>query len=385
MGAALLLAACGGADDELDEPDRGSLTDVIDNSQRRVWPGVEVPGQGRVIQRINGFVDDRPIDYWFAGLVRPSTADIYWFCRDQDTECPLDAAGAVDFSRTVGRPVFARIPGEQSYSPYWWIKVIRVPEDYRPDSIKSVFGIEQAIAAGRARLDWFYFNHRRWVGPDKAIEHTLLVLDGTVLEGNGESPPGRPDVTTRYVQRRQGWHKQFRVQYYDFSAIEGVLPPADEEQEEWLAPRVPTAELYMLFRDCAAGADSPACSTGGRMSGAVTERTLSLSLTGDGDLSDTNNVLGALPGRAPSDPDDPLYSPSWAVMEVRVAPESDADVRLIDTTGDQRVSDVRSVATVQKLVADGVLRAPIPVTGDRVGGPTDGPIFFDCATQLVEP
>ena len=387
IAAALLATGCGAAEDDLDEPDLGSLTDVIDVLQRRVWPGSDQPGSGRVIPRINGFVENQPIGYWFAGVALPTTADVYWFCREGDMGCPLDDRGALDTERTLGGPVFARIPGESSYSPYWWIKVIRVPDDYQPNALKSVLGIERAIQNGRVRQEWYHFNHTRWIGPDKAIEHSMLVLDDTVLEGNGDAPQNLPGVATHYVPRLQGWHKQYRVQYFDFTATEGVLPPADEEQEEWLAPDVPTAELYVMFRGCTddAGPTPTVCSAGERMIGAVTEQALALDLTGDGDLSDTNNVLSTLPGRVPADPDERLYSPLWAVMKVMVAPTSDADVRLIDTTGDQRDSDVRSAATVQQLVKANALLPPVALTADFLGATVDGPVFFDCATQVAEP
>ena len=36
----------------------------------------------------------------------------FWFCREGAEACPLDTHGRVNWDQVVGRPVFARVPGE---------------------------------------------------------------------------------------------------------------------------------------------------------------------------------------------------------------------------------------------------------------------------------
>jgi len=379
LAAALGVATTGCGGDEHVEVDRGPLDDTIDDAARRVWPGRDVPGQGRVVSLNNGFVDGRQVSYWFAGLASPVSADVFWFCREGDDGCPLDERGAIDFSRTVGRPVFARMPGEQSYSPYWWIRVVRVPDDYEPDAIKSVLGINEAIQAGRVRFEWYHFNHGGSLGPDKAIQNTVLVLDGTSLEGNGADLPGQLGVASEPVPIREGWHQQYRVWYYDFTHTEGVFPPESSKEEEWTSPSMAAMETFLLFRDCSAGAESSVCAGAGSMRGAVSERALQQDLTADGDLSDTNDVLAAVPGQPSAD--GPRYSPAWAAMEVVVGAE--ANIELIDSSRDDGVSDIRDIATLRGLVTGGLLSPPAAMAPARFDERAVGEVaYVNCPAQV---
>ena len=109
-------------------------------------------------------------------------------------------------------------------------------------------------------------------------------------------------------------------------------------------------------------------------------------MNGDGDASDTNNVVGSLPCDRSPRVDEPAYSPLWAVRAVDVLPNS--VVSLIDTTGDQRVSDVRSAGEMRLAVDAGVLGEPRAETNNSVFGgvePVDsGQLFFNCPSPVRE-
>jgi len=360
------------------EPDLGPIDDVIDEVAKTVWPGIVGEDGVRFVRRLNGFFDGEPTAYWFSGFAPRFTADTFWFCREGDAACPID-------SPPIGNPVFSRIPGEQGYSPYWRVRIVRVPDDYEPDDIKSVFGIEGAELAGRVRVEPLVIDHGEPSGTAQVIVHCLLVLDGTVLEGNGADLVGQPGVPSLEVPLGRGWHKQFRVHVYDFTVSDGMFAPDPEHPE---AARMPAAAIFVMFRDCGAGSTVPLCDLVSNLPGAVTERGVESDLTSDGDKADTNNVIAAFPGSEPRDPDDAPYSALWAVNIVRVAWDRDAEVSLIDTTGDQSSSDVMDVATLRALVADGALHEPEPMSeeqaGDRIPG-NDGEVFFNCPSQVARP
>ncbi len=374
---ALTAAACSGSDDG-PEPDLGPLDDVIDEVAKTVWPGIVGEDGVRFVRRLNGFFDGEPTAYWFSGFAPRFAAETFWFCREGDTACPID-------SPPIGRPVFSRIPGEQGYSPYWLVRIVRVPDDYEPNDIKSVFGIERAELDGSARVEPLVIDHGGSVGTAEVIVHCLLVLDGTLLEGNGADLVGQPGVPSLEIPLGRGWHKQFQVRLYDFTPSDGMFAP-DPEQEEQAS--MPAAAIFVMFRDCGAGSSVPLCDLVSGLPGAVTERGVESDLTGDGDKSDTNNIIASFPGSDPRNPDDAAYSALWKVNIVRVAADRDAEVSLIDTTGDQSTSDIMDVATMRALVAGGLLHEPEPMSeeqsGDRIPG-NDGEVFFNCPSQVAKP
>ena len=243
----LALAACEEPKDQQTEVDLGPIEAVTDEVARTVWPGNVLPNGVRRVRLLNGFFDGEPSAYWFAGFASRLTADVFWFCREGDTACPFDDDGVIDRSRTVGDPVFARVPGEEGYSPFWLVWTVRVPEDYVADEIKSTHGIEQAVASGRVVVERHITDHGRDVGPDETIMHCLLVLEGTLLEGNGEELVGRPGVMSKKLEISTGWHKQYRVQVFDFTPNEGVFPPDTATESRAL---MPSADIFVFFRDC---------------------------------------------------------------------------------------------------------------------------------------
>jgi hypothetical protein len=364
------------------EEDLGPIEDVLDELVTPVWPGVE-DDDGRHIRLLNGFFDGAPTAYWWAGFANRTTSDVFWFCREGDEGCPFDPDGGVDFDRVVGGPVFATMPGEDGYSPFWLTWVVTVPADYEPDSLKSVPGIEEAVAEGRVGMDRATWDHGGAVGPGDAIMLCTLVLAGTELQGNGDPlfDTGEPSLV---VPIRLGWHKQYQVHFYEFTEGEGpMLPdPASESR-----PQTTPANIFLLYRDCTAGSTSPACDAVAIDVVPIDERGVEEDLNGDGDRRDTNNLISGFPGVDPSDPWDVAYSSLWKVHVVRVAPEHDGDVALVDTSGDQGSSDVMGMEDLRLAVQAGLLEEPIAATEEDMVDPLTGAVdevFFNCPSQVAD-
>lgn len=369
------------------QPSLGPIEQVVDAKARFVWPGVDGPDGARYIRSINLFCDGEAIGCWQFGLSSRQTADVFLFCRDGDAGCPFDVHGRAQWQKMVGDPVFARIPGEVGYSPYWLVWTVRVPAGYVANDLKGVDGIHAAVAAGRVRADQLVFAHPDPFGPGPAVMHCALVLAGTRLEGADSPLLGKPGVHKLAIDDRLGWHKQYRVHFYDFTASEGVGPAAPTSQSR---PQMIVSDLFVLFRDCAAGSTSPACLAQGPMRGAVDERDAGQDWNKDGSLADTNHVLMALPGRPPADPKDALrvYSPLWQVSAVRVPREADAAVPLIDTLSGTQTTAVRSVADLRSLAVKGLLAEPelLPEAQAGLAIPgNDGLSYFSCPVQVAKP
>ncbi len=381
VAALLLLPACG-PPASLVEEDLGPIEAVVDEVARTVWPGVQGE-DGRYVRLLNGFFAGEPTAFWFGGFAPRRTADLFWFCRSGDASCPFDEAGGFARDRAVGDPVFATMPGEVDHSPFWRLWVVRVPEGYEPNELKSTFGIEQAAEDGRVVVEAAVTDHGGDIGPAEVLVHCLMVLQGTVLEGNGDDLVGRPGEPSRAIVPRTGWHKQYRVNVFDFVDTEGVFAPNLSSES---VPLMPEANIFVFHRDCLGGSTSPACAALDRDEVAVSERGIERDLTGDGDRRDTNNIIGAFPGVAAGpDPWESAYSPLWRVKAVRVPAASDAAVNLIDTSGDQDVTDARSVADVRALVQAGLVAEPEDLPEDTSSSipSNDGAVFFSCHTQVA--
>ncbi len=351
---------------------------------RTVWPGVE-GNEGRHVRLLHGFFGGAPTAYWWIGFARRHTSDVFWFCPEDDAGCPFDERGAIDFDRLVGDPVFATMPGEVDYSPFWLTWIVRVPEDYPADALKSVFGIEEAVEEGLVTMERAVFDHGGDVGPGDAVMLCSLALDGTTLEDNG-GPLADTGEDSLFVPTRLGWHKGYRVNYFEFTEGEGPIPASFSSES-----RVETtaANIFLFYRDCANGSTSPVCDAVGAGDVApIDERGVEADFNGDGDRQDTNNTISGFPGVDPTDPWDVRYSSLWKVHVVRVAPGSDADVTLMDTSGDQQVSDVMGMADLRDLVDQGLLLPPLAATQQDVVDPFgtgDGEVFFNCPSQVPIP
>ncbi len=382
-----ILTGCqGDTTPEHFDVDLGPIDRTIDPIVATVWPGVETE-TGRHVRRVNGFHDGEPTTYWFAGFASRLAADVFWFCEEGDTACPFDDSGVIDRSRTIGNPVFARIPGELDYSPFWVSWVVRVPKSYKANDLKSMKGIEDAEKAGFLTVEPSMFDHGGDVGPDIALMHCLLVLEDTELEGNGDLIPtydGQGDPSM-YLPPRQGWHKQYQVKYFEFNDSAGVFPP-DPASES--VPLFPHADIFVYFRDCANGSQSTSCGSTSAEMGAVSERGVELDLTSDGDKADNNNIISAMPRTPVVNPEfDKAYSPLWRVHRVLIPVENDSEMVLMDSTVDQNDTIARSTADVRALYEQGLTLEPEPLTeefaGNQIYG-NDGMLFFNCPSQVVE-
>ena len=380
--AALALAACGKESADGPEANFGRIETMVDDVTRTLWPGnVRSDGQ-RYIRRLNGFFEGEPSAYYFIGFAPRRTADVFWFCRESDEACPIDKNGVVDREHTIGNPVFSKVLGDPGFSPFWLIWVVRVPDDYEPNEIKSVEGIEKASKAGRVEVERFIYDHGGDIGPEMTIMHCLLVLEGTVLEYNGEDMVNQPGVPSMFIETQKGWIRQYEVDFFDFTFSEGVFPPDGASES---MPMMPSADIFVFFRDCDGGSHVDICDLNSAEHGAVSERGVEKDLTTDGDLSDTNNIISGFPFVDSAHPEDRIYSPLWRVNKVRIPPEHDDKIRLIDTSLDQNTTLFKTSTALRQSIARGHLHEPVDLSqaeaGDAIPG-NDGKTFFNCPSQV---
>ena len=126
---------------------------------------------------------------------RPATSEVYLFCADSEYDaCPM-------MTPPRGDNVFPTIPRDDEYSPYWQVVKVRVPDDYVPDSIKSV---ETIIASG-------YEVEALPMIVNCPIHGLTATLEGDGDSGFVKTPSAR------------AWYEGHRVYYWDF----GFLPYAD--------------------------------------------------------------------------------------------------------------------------------------------------------------
>ncbi len=379
LAATCLLGALSlGCDEAPATPDVGLsagpwIDDALTPAERIHWPGVDHAG-GRVVSLVNGFANDAPSSYWFFGLAGRETDDVFLTCREGDDACPLTRDGRIAWDRVVGKPLLARVPGDPRYSPWWQLWTVRVGSAYEPDSIRTIGQLFRAVGLGTARVDAEVLEDGR-----AALVHLPLVLRGTELEGNGGA---MPDGTGRKlaIDRLEGWRQGLLVAFFDFSRSEGVFGASADGEAR---PRMPFANIYTFYRVCDGGAaDASICSVSVATAEShrlLSERGLGQDITGDGDLDDTNTVLGALPG-AQVDVAEPPYSPLWAVSQVEIPRAS--PLRFVDDTRDQARSDVTSAADIRAAVARGDLSAPAPV---MFPAGSDTPLFFNCPAPVPAP
>ncbi len=389
MAAAIVLGCstfgCEPASEQGPEADLGPIENMIDEVGETMWPGNVTASGLRHVRRINGFYDGEAAAYWFAGFASRLPADVFWFCRDGDTSCPMDSSGTIDRSRTVGRPVFARIPGDAGFSPFWRVWVVDVPSHYQADEIKSVAGIDKASGAGSVTVRPLVFDHGGEIGTDMTIMHCLLVLSDTELQHNGGDMINQPGTASMPVPAQTGWHKQHQVQFFDFTESEGVFAPAVATESVAL---MRTADIFVMFRNCEAGSQVATCGHTSSALSAVSERGIEFDLNGDNDKADSNNIISGFPRTINSDPVDIHYSPLWRVMRVRIEPENDDAVPLIDSTGDQNDSILKTPRSIREAAAKGLVHPPETVSeaaaGDAIIG-NDMTTFFNCPAQIPAP
>jgi len=149
--ALLSLAACTPPSSHGPDPDLGPIDATLTYADRVNWPGIEL-GDHREIPFIHGFSTGRPAGYWFLGFAPRRTADSFWFCREGDTECPLDSHHRLNWGHIVGHPIFMRIPGQPGFSPFWELWTVRVPADFEPDSVKTMETLHAMDLAGEVTV-----------------------------------------------------------------------------------------------------------------------------------------------------------------------------------------------------------------------------------------
>lgn len=354
------------------------IDDTLTPAERVQWPGLE-RGDGRRVPFIRGFGEGGPIGYWFFGTATEETIDSFWFCREGDSSCPLDENHRLDWSTLVGDPLFSYVPGDPSYSPWWWMWTVILPDDVEPNSIRSLGSLFDMVGEGRVRVERTRTEFDD--GPSDTILHAPLVLRGTELEDNGGPMPdgvGRRLALERHV----GWRQSRRVEFIDFSPQDGVFPSVPGGPR----PRMPVANLYIPYRSCDAVPMPRICELPGDaapLRRPISERGLGQDITGDRDTNDTNNVAGALPCRR-ARPEEPPYSPLWAIRAIDVPDGS--TLRFIDEGGEPDQTDIVSAQQLWDAVSAGLLPEPRSVTrGSLIGDPDDeAQLFFNCPIPVPE-
>jgi len=384
VAVAAFLTGCPPDPDPWPEENLGRIELTIDDVEATVWPGVDA-AEGRHVRLLNGFFDGDPSSYWFAGFASRRAADVFWFCAEGDNACPFDDNGMIDRTHALGNPVFAVAPGDAAYSPFWLVWVVRVPEDYEADDLKSVAGIEAAALQERVSVERAVFDHGADRGPDASLMHCLLVLEGTELQGNGADIVESPGVPALAIPADAGWNRGYEVTFFDFTENSGMFPPASDSES---VPLMPTADIFVFFRDCAGGSETDLCTETGLAAAAVSERGVELDLTDDGDRADNNNIISGFPRTDAPHPLDRIYSPLWRAMQVLVKPEHDGDVYLFDDSGDQNLTDAKTPARIREYVELGWVNEPRTISemdsGNAIPG-NDGVTFFNCPSQRPAP
>lgn len=367
--------------------DRGPVEATLTASDRINWPGLD-HGSGREILYTHGFAEGRPVGYWFLGFAQRKTADSFWFCRDGDTQCPLDDNHRINWSHLVGNPLFMRLPGQPGFSAFWQVWVVRVPESYEADSIKTIGSLHRRTLDGELEVSELITDfgtlQGEAVGPRETILHCALALAGTTLALNGTRMVDDTGEMLR-LELKQGWHEGLRVNFVDFSPTDGVFPAADDTETR---PLMPMANIYILWRSCDVPegtprppiCDLPGSDTHKR---AVSERGAGQDFCNNRQTDDTNNTLGALACERQRS-SELRYSPLWKINFVQLEPG--VDVGLIDTYADNVMSEIKSANDLFARVETHEFQQPVPQREDEAGNPVpgnDGLIFFNCPASRV--
>lgn len=252
-------------------------------------------GVGERVWLTHGFSGGETVAYWDFGPVASDTAmPVYVLCRPSGSSCTPIA----EHPRVV-----AALPGDEGYSPFGWIHEVAVTDAYDGEVLSSVAAIDDAIAAGLVTdpEPSLFFVELAIVHPDTLVE---LGPDDWVT----------PNVTV-YAQG-------FAASAIDFSPTHPRL-----RLDNPITGAVLVRNVYILTRD---GESMP-----------LNERMRGEDLTGDGDLSDANSILGARL-------EEPDYTPLWAMVLVTVP----SDYASIDTSMDQSVADAESATDLFTIAPD---------------------------------
>lgn len=270
------------------------------------------------VPRTTGFAHGEQIHYWTLGTVSSRTMNGYELCRPSGATC----------ARIAGvPPVIDAIPGDAAYSPFVRIHRVPVTAAYNDEILPSSRAIAQAQSRGLVGA------------PVDTSRYTqLFVVDDDVrLEAGPSFAPIAPtDV----------YYRGMRVRAFDFTAADGLLALDGEA--------VLVRNVYVLTRD---GDPGP-----------LSEAMRGMDLTGDGDLGDSNSILGAATGDAD-------YTPLWRPVLVTVP----ASYASIDTSMDEAVADYK--ASTDMFTIDSLYQiTPIP---GAVVSFTLADSLVDCPMQSV--
>ncbi len=226
----------------------------------------------------NGFVHGAPISYWTVAAGGERAMPVYRLCRPE---------GGDDCAALDHPPVIDALPGDADYSPFAQVHWVELPEGW-DGRLASL----EAIEAERSRLGL------PAPRPTSELWHCPVASLDAEIEV-GPMATVLPE-TVVYVRDRE-------ARCFDFSASRpnrAVLPDGT----------MFVRNVYLLTRE---GDDDP-----------LVEWMRDEDLNGDGDLRDSNNILGV-------DLEDGDYTPLWRMVLVTVP----ASVGSIDTSMDQTVAD----------------------------------------------
>jgi hypothetical protein len=290
-------------------------------------PGTEVPaldgprltqvqesdGVGERVWLTHGFSGGEPVAYWDFGVVTNDAAmPVYVLCRPSGSSCaPIE-----------GHPRIApALPGDDGYSPFGWVHEVAVTDAFAGEVIASVAAIDDAVSAGLV----------------SEPEPTLFFLELAIV-----------DAATSIELGPDDWAGPNATLYVDgvaVSAVDFSLTHPRLRLDDPSAGTVLVRNVYILTRD---GESAP-----------LNERMRDEDLTGDGDLSDANSILGARL-------DEPDYTPLWAMVLVTVP----SDYASIDTSSDQNVADAMSATDLFTIAPDYSI---VPIEGRVVDFSFPGP------------
>lgn len=272
----------------------GSILPSIDDDPAAAAELADDDGLDGVVPRIAGFADGLPIHSWDLGPAPAFAAPVYKLFR---------RAADGTFTPVVHNTLVDALPGDPGYSPYWGVYRVVVTDRYQGEVIPSVAAIADAVDLGLVEPP---------VALDFAVDCPIVGRDITLEVGGGQ-PPLPPRARFNVKGRT--------VAYYDL----GLMAFTDKV-------RVPEMRRYQLRRE------------GGEP---LSEPVRGVDLTGDGDVTDSNDIYDRTPGEA-------VPIPRCRTVTVAVP----AATRSIDTTRDQTMAD---------LTAADQLFAPGPVTGTVIG------------------
>jgi hypothetical protein len=274
-------------------------------------------GVDGTIPRFNGFGGGERAFYWHFGGASATPMDAYVPCRrvsDRYCETATDHPMIVD-----------AVPGDAAYSPYLRIHRLPLTDRWAGERIPSFDAVDEAVRAGLADEP----------GEENLFAHCPIVhLDTRLDVGTGE--PAAP--TAIYVRGTE-------ARCFDFT-------PAHRERPLDLDGTVVLRNVYVLTREGDAGP--------------LVEELRGADLTGDGDLLDTNNIVGATLADAD-------YTPMWRVVMVTVP----AAYASIDTAMDETSAEYRSSHDMFDVAPDYTLT---PIAG-RVVSHEETLMMVNCPLQ----